>query len=453
MTLPGEIDVGDGNVATPVGATAAAGPNVLRIVTGLHGGASRRLGAQEMIVVGSGEDCDVVLADPGVARHHALVISMAGSFSLRALDAPLRLDGRVVAPGDPVPLLAFQRIELGEVALAVGPEVDDNWTALLPSYQATGTTSKAASRAVPRALWLLGAAAVLAVGIFGVMFVGRVRQPVVPPQDRVAALVAAAPITDRVITLDPSGIPVLGGTVDDNAMRDDIARRLTAAGVVATVDLRTGDDIARDVREVLRTQGLNAQTRYLGNGQVEVVGRFSDMQALRDASVSRAMQDVKGVRSVVPRNLSPPVATATAATAQPTVAKKSPEQIVRLVGGPDAHALAADGTRYAVGSVLPDGSKLISIGTKAFALMPDGETMRQVKPSQFSNVKGGSSAPQPPPSPAAAAGIAAQATADAPPASTTPPVGTAAVAPGVRSQRPAATSTPPPLGAAPADRR
>ena len=41
--------------------------NVLRIVDGLHAGASRVLADEEMILVGSGDDCDIVLADDAVA--------------------------------------------------------------------------------------------------------------------------------------------------------------------------------------------------------------------------------------------------------------------------------------------------------------------------------------------------------------------------------------------------
>ena len=46
--------------------------DVLRIVDGLHAGANRVLARDEMILVGSGDDCDIVLADRGVAIRHAL---------------------------------------------------------------------------------------------------------------------------------------------------------------------------------------------------------------------------------------------------------------------------------------------------------------------------------------------------------------------------------------------
>ena len=369
--------------------SASLQPDVLRILSGLHGGASRLLAAQEMIVIGSGEDCDIVLADAGVARHHALVISLGGVFSLRALDAPLRIDGRLLHPGDPVALAPFQRIELGEVGFAVGPEEDDRWSALLPSYHGHVAARASAKRSYLRHLPTIAGLAVLSlasVAIFAAVVPKARTEP--QPVDRLDAIAAQYRITDGATTVTPEGLPVLSGSVDDVAMREQIRERIGREGIVAKIDLRTGEDIAHDVQEVLRSQGLNARTRYLGKGDVEVSGRFEDEQALRSAATSRAMIDVVGVKRVIPRNFAaePKVqATATAVVAQ----KKPESQIVAVVRGAEPHALAADGTRYAVGSELPGGGKLIAIGTHAWALMPDGQT-KQIKPSMFANVAGSS---------------------------------------------------------------
>ncbi len=122
-------------------ASAAAGnadaAYALRILSGLHVGASRPLAEKEMILVGSGEDCDIVLSDSGVAPHHALIGLLGGAFSVRALDAPLRIGGQPLHPGDPMEMATLQRIELGQAALAVGNVDDPAWSTLLPAYDGT----------------------------------------------------------------------------------------------------------------------------------------------------------------------------------------------------------------------------------------------------------------------------------------------------------------------------
>src|SRR3546814_14042461 len=52
-------------------------------------------------------------------------------------------------------------------------------------------------------------------------------------------------------------------------------------------------------------RSINAETRYLGNGVVEASGRFEDMDAMREAASSRAMDDVPGVTKVLVRNFVP----------------------------------------------------------------------------------------------------------------------------------------------------
>src|SRR5690606_39835650 len=89
---------------------------------------------REMVLVGSGDDCDVVLADVGVAAHHALLNVVDGRFHLRALDAPVDLPERTLHPGDPVEIGQVQRIGLGDAAIAFGRADAPEWIALAPEY-------------------------------------------------------------------------------------------------------------------------------------------------------------------------------------------------------------------------------------------------------------------------------------------------------------------------------
>src|SRR3546814_14044393 len=85
-------------------------------------------------------------ADQGVARHHALINLVGGMSSLRALDAPRRVDGLPLLPGDPVELRGLQRIELGEAAIAYGLEHDPGWVALLPDAAAIANADRKSTR-------------------------------------------------------------------------------------------------------------------------------------------------------------------------------------------------------------------------------------------------------------------------------------------------------------------
>lgn len=346
---------------------------VLRIVSGVHAGAVRPLAAQEMLLIGRGDDCDLVLSDPDVAPHHALLTVMGGSVLLRAIDAPVRLGHGTLRPGDPVELPALQRVSLGSAAFAVGEERDPGWSLLAETEAAPGARARR-TRHLP---WVaaLAALSLVSVAIFAAVMPPRsAREPV--PAVRAQRALNGLGVAGLRVEPGADGSVTVHGTVNDTVTRERIRQRLRAEGIAARVEVRTGDDIASDVREVLRSQGLVARTRWLGNGDVEIVGRFEDETALRQAATSRAMREVVGVRRVIPRNL-----VATAAYAAPraggTAAPSRQEELVEVVHGDDPHVVAADGTQYRIGATLPSGRTLVAIGRQVWVM--DGGQVVPVK--------------------------------------------------------------------------
>jgi len=364
--------------AAPSSESTDAG-HVLRILSGLHIGANRALAEKEMILVGSGEDCDIVLSDPGVAPHHALIGLLGGTFSVRALDAPLRIGGQPLHPGDPVEMTTLQRIELGQAALAVGAADDPGWSSLLPAFD--GTRPAPAPAPYMRRLPAVAAFAVLSLMSVAILAAVMPRDEKAPqPTDSLAQLIPEFGIVDGRASVDANGIAVLSGTVKDAATRERIQQRLRDADISASLDLRTGEDIANDVRDILRAQGFATRTRYLGRGDVEVSGNFEDGGALEKAVKSRAMVEVAGVRRVIPRNYEP--IDPFQVVAQPTAEQKLAAQmatvsLVSVVRGKEPHVLGSDGTKFGIGAKLPDGSTLIGIGTEyATALDGAGQLQR-----------------------------------------------------------------------------
>lgn len=359
--------------------TAAAKPTtklVLRILAGLHIGASRVLGEQEMLLVGSGEDCDIVLSDDGVAPHHAMLLRNGDSLALRAIDAPAGFAGDPLYPGDPIDLQLGAPVRLGDASFAVGDANDPKWMPAdgLDEVEQTPLNARRAVRpGLSRTLAGLAVLSLLSAGIYA--SVRPATEPAPSIEEQVAALVTTYDIGDNTVSTNDAGMTVLTGTVPDSISRSRIQQHVESNGIPVRLNLRTGDDVAADVAEVLRSQGITARTRYLGNGDVEVSGRFEDHDKLRAAATSRAMIDVTGINRVIPRNYADEDAKAPRRARAPVERTR----IVSIVGGDDSYVLAADGTRYAVGAELPDNrGTLVAIGKSAWALV-DGK-VNQVKP-------------------------------------------------------------------------
>lgn len=350
---------------------------VLRIVAGLHAGASRALAGQEMLVVGSGEDCDIVLADTGVAAHHALFTVVGGVVTLRALDAPLRVEGRPLHPGDPVQLRALQRIDLGEAAIAFGPDDDTAWDALFPAV--AGQSRRQRARPLLRRLPLIAASAVLALAAVAV--VAALLPRAEPPLDVPAYLQALVPqhrISQAQVGTDVNGMHVLSGTVESEAVRSAIHEQLRTAGINASLALRTGEDVARDVREVFRMAGMTVRTRYLGDGAVEVDGAV-DRERFEQVLGSRAMADVDVARLVPGPHLTDAATETKAKDAAAAQAEQAPVDIVAVVRGREPYVVDSEGRQYPDGATIPGHGKLIGIASKIYVQGPDGE-IKQIRP-------------------------------------------------------------------------
>src|ERR1051326_7564794 len=88
----------------------------LRVVKGMHRGALTAIAPSDVVLVGADEDCDVILHDAGVARHHCVLSNLDSKLFLRAIDEPLTLDGRPLDPGRSVCVKPGTCIELGSTA-------------------------------------------------------------------------------------------------------------------------------------------------------------------------------------------------------------------------------------------------------------------------------------------------------------------------------------------------
>ena len=368
---------------------------VLRIVSGLHAGASRPLARREMVLIGSGDDCDVVLADAGVAAHHALLNVVDGRFHLRALDAPLQLPGGTLHPGDPVEGAQVQRITLGEAAIAFGRSDAVEWLGLAPGPGGEMPLVQARPAFASRMPMIAGIAVLALAALAIVAALMPAPQPPVDVEQRLRELAREFEVSEVDIRRDVDGRAVLSGTVDDAATRGRLEERLAGEGLEASVALRSGHDLAVDVAEVMRTGGYAVRAEYLGDNNVRVTGDLGeDEAALRAFLTSRAMIET-GVNRVEPVNLRQP-AEAVADTAP--AADEGKAHIVSIVRGETPHIVDADGNVYHDGAIVPGWGELVSIGQFAHVLRDDG-TLVKLTPS---------------PAPAAPAG-------DVPPASTDKP--------------------------------
>ncbi|MFK8014890.1 MAG: FHA domain-containing protein [Gammaproteobacteria bacterium] len=342
----------------------------LCVMTGAHRGASCDLGADAFAVIGQRDDCDIILSDSGVAPHHVIVSTSGGRLLVRAVDGMVMAGNRSVEPGEPQPLDEFVPLHLtADVSLLVGEKEAPQWSELLRDV---ALREIKASPPPPRR-WPVASAAMFAIAACATTAAMMLRdESLVEMPARITEVievVGGMTLPEVRVSGQDGDIKVVG-VVRDAERRGQLQDSMATLGVGVELNVRTGDEIATDVREVLRMSGFGANTRYLGKGEVAVSGTFGDEHALARVLDSRSVRDVVGLAKIAVQNASP------AADQTGELAIPKTKKIVSVVRGDDPYVVTADGSRYYVGALLPGGSRLHDITSDAVWVLTDGDVVR-----------------------------------------------------------------------------
>jgi type III secretion protein D len=392
----------------------AAAPWQLAVLGGLHGGAVVDVSADDWTLVGSAEDCDVVLRDPSVRAHHAALFPRGGRLQLRAIDGEVQTAGQTHAPGSTVMLDDAAAWQIDGVALGVGRAGSAAWAQLLaqpaavvapapllmaqdpdappeptPADESAADETPASPPPPRRSMrrvhqWAAGAAACAVLLGIGTVAWGVIWQKVQARESSaaIAATLSGLGLPELRVVEAANGHQRIEGTVRSETERAKLMQALLQRGIYPAVDVVSGEQLAGTVQNSFRQRGVFVKASYAGNGRVEVLGAAPS--ALTEQVVQEVLAATNAVTQVAlldaaaaepsAEPTAAPAAPPTPATAAANPNDRDPKRIVGVVGGLDPYVVTQDRKRYLVGSMLPDGTQVDQI---------DGDTVffsRQGKP-------------------------------------------------------------------------
>jgi type III secretion system YscD/HrpQ family protein len=368
---------------------------VLRVLAGLHRGAEIAVGARDLIVIGRAGDCDVVLADAGVAPRHVAVRVQAEAIALRALDGDLRLRGRRLGPGERLRVAPCTPFELGEARVAIGERADPFWALIEPAAPVADPRPEPPALPARRRRAAVAALAATAIALAALPFLLERTPAALPaPEARVGAVLDELALDEVHMVLHDGGRLAVEGVVPDHASHARLAAALARAGVAAQLRVLVGEEIARGVREVFRVNGLAVEARYDAGGVVTVSG-FAETGPEMSRAGAHALRDVRGLAALrleVPADRRRPPLVLAAGDAPQRAPASAPRTLDRIDPNAEAmgrgakritvvvqaerpYVVTADGRRYFVGSVLPHGYRVAEISGSTLRLERDGEVV------------------------------------------------------------------------------
>jgi type III secretion system YscD/HrpQ family protein len=394
----------------------------LAVLRGLHTGARVPLAAEDWMLIGAAEDCDVVLRDRGVLPHHAALCVRGERWQVRAIDGPVHAGGDEIPAGANAMLDDGGVWELAGVALGVGSAEAPAWAALAEPESAQGDAVMAAAAAAsldgdgsgesvstddaapaPAAAPLAAAprrrfspsrkivqAAVLGVACVAVLGTGAAathslwqKVQVREAGTRVSSLLGTLNLPELRAVESAQGQLRVEGTVRDEAERARLLAELQQRGLFPVLDVVSGEQLAAVVQNSLRQHGLRADARYAGAGRVEVRGVATSPtaeQAVKDVLVTNksinhiAFLDAPSEAAAAPAAQDDAAQSAAAPqTAQDT---RDPLRVVGVVGGLVPYVVTQDRRRWHVGAVLPNGTQIDHIEGHAVDFSRNGRATR-----------------------------------------------------------------------------
>lgn len=290
----------------------------LRILKGLHHGASIEIGPQERHLIGSDAQCSVVMSDPGLAPRHCVIGSDDYGMTCRALDGAVSIDGDTLAPGETRSLEDFAIIQCGGATLSVGPVAGD-WSPATRALQAQEKGPRSAMRFLQRLNpYALFAVVMLSIGAFiTVAYASLAASDDELVTNRVEAarrwLKSTAPSGSELTVGvdDPGGSPLL---LSGYVLSAGQVKALVKAGKSFDDDMRVQvhavEDLLAGAIRIAQLARLDCDPTYRGAGRVSCRKPVpNDTAAVRLRSLAR---DVPGLR-VLDVDIDAPVALASAA--------------------------------------------------------------------------------------------------------------------------------------------
>ena len=321
---------------------------LVHVVGGLHAGAHIKIDRSPM-KIGRSLLSDIVLRDNGVETDHAEIVFDGARWSIHA-------------PGSHQALPVLQHRERGRF---LRERVDLGHAQLVLSQVATESAKaqyEPPSSHQPAIVALILGAVVSTGLVFAT--VHQSYDPGTPPMPRAIAEVDLSAWPDASVRLMKDGSRQISGYVDTV---EDRQRLLTALGWKHEDDvakLRSGDQLATQLREVLDSQGI--KVRYVGSGVIRLTGEVANQVEFdRLAWVLAEYENIVRIDNLTEFVRAP----------REPVRRALPVQIVDVIPGAGGSFGDRNGNRYFIGARLPDGSTLMAVYEDAVEFQMDNERL------------------------------------------------------------------------------
>lgn len=373
----------------------------LKILSGPHLGAEVVLG-DGRYVMGSDEDCDILLDDGSIAAHHLSLKVSGGEIRIAAMDDAVYVDGKKAEPGD-VPLLPYRIVTVGTTHFGVGIS-GEKWPPFdLPAIHGPERpleeTEDPAGREAGRGRsgkdrkrrLLVCAGLAAAIPAFLLVLFSVISRPLpaeapagpYDPAERLACVRRALEDLGlagiKASVLEDGRMEVRGfvETAGEKRKLAEALRPFRSGPAPLLVRVAVSGRMVEDCRDILGSLGLDLNVESGGPGKIILTGHASD-EGLLNRGIALLRQDLPALRDVENRVAAlawPVIETGAAVPGSAGEPVRSALPALSVSLGPVPFLTLAGGKKFFEGARWEEGTFIKAIGPDGIVLTREDETV------------------------------------------------------------------------------
>jgi type III secretion protein D len=281
--------------------------------------------------------------------------------------------------GEVIKVPEYAKIKIGDTIFSYGKKVDASWRDIIDYVTNTELTALSENRLSThlksyQLYYIIGIIVLFTILVIASIFVIDSTPKKVNSISDVELINSKLKnenyISLKVMESDTSEITITGFLMT-NKEKSEVENIVDLLDIPVIIDISTGDNLAAEVRELYRVNGVEAEVKALKYGTVVVTTKYKNKKKL-DNLKHIALNEIPSLTELDAEY----IGKEQTREALETISSfnKEGKRIIMVVDGAPPYLMTFDRSKYYVGALLPSGHKIESIIKKQVKLVKHGKT-------------------------------------------------------------------------------
>ncbi|MCG7984715.1 MAG: hypothetical protein JAY90_18435 [Candidatus Thiodiazotropha lotti] len=347
------------------------------VLTGEQAGARRILDDNTTFTISGHMDTDVVFRDPTINDEKLNLITKDNKVYVQVLSGDIQIQGNTVQNGEVLKIPEYTKIKIGETTFSYGRRIDASWRDIVDKVASLELSSNSTNRLLIKNKTLYN---ILLITLIMLVFTAsylvymhskNVEVKRISDLTVLTNLLTTNGFNSLSISQSESGQLSVSGFLMTNKEKSEVEKIVDDQNIPVFFDLSIGDNLATEVRELYRVNGVEADVKVMRLGKVIVTTKSNNIKQLERLKAI-AINEIPSLQELDTEYLS--------VDKKPNVLgsdisfNKNDKRIVMVVNGSPPYIMTHDKSKYYIGALLPSGHKIISIYDSSVILEKEGKS-------------------------------------------------------------------------------